>query len=129
MGSRHPLQRMQVSPANSRQDLPRNCHPSQHHLLSPSPLEWLEAVKMLLAKGANVNAVSKTEGLPRIQTGIVEFGGWTPLLMAVPFGPPDIAQTLIDAGAKVKHAEAFEICEYGRRPDKNELKRLFPFYQ
>jgi LmbE family N-acetylglucosaminyl deacetylase len=34
-----------------------------------------------------------------------------------------------DAGAKVKHAEAFEICEYGRRPDKNELKRLFPFFQ
>jgi ankyrin repeat protein len=61
----------------------------------------LEAVKLLLAKGANVNAVSKTEGLPRIQTGIVEFGGFTPLLMAVPFGPPDIVKTLIDAGAKV----------------------------
>jgi len=62
----------------------------------------LEAVKLLLAKGANVNAVSKTEGLPRIQTGIVEFGGWTPLLMAVPFGPPELVRTLIDAGAKVK---------------------------
>jgi ankyrin repeat protein len=61
----------------------------------------LEAVKLLLAKGANVNAVSKTEGLPRIQTGIVEFGGFTPLLMAVPFGPPEIVKTLIDAGAKV----------------------------
>jgi ankyrin repeat protein len=61
----------------------------------------LEAVKLLLAKGANVNAVSMTEGLPRIQTGIVEFGGWTPLLMAVPFGPPDLVKTLIDAGAKV----------------------------
>ena len=48
-----------------------------------------------------MNAVSKTEGLPRIQTGIVEFGGFTPLLMAVPFGPPDIVKTLIDAGAKV----------------------------
>jgi ankyrin repeat protein len=61
----------------------------------------LEAVKLLLAKGANVNAVSKTENLPRIQTGIVEFGGFTPLLMAVPFGPPEIVKTLIDAGAKV----------------------------
>jgi LmbE family N-acetylglucosaminyl deacetylase len=28
---------------------------------------------------------------------------------------------------QVKSAEAFEICEYGRRPDKAELKRLFPF--
>lgn len=34
-----------------------------------------------------------------------------------------------DAGKKIKHAEAFEICEYGRRPDKTELKRLFPFFQ
>lgn len=33
-----------------------------------------------------------------------------------------------DAGGKVKHAEAFEICEYGRRPDKAELKKLFPFF-
>lgn len=29
---------------------------------------------------------------------------------------------------KVKYAEAFEICEYGRKPDKEELKRLFPFF-
>jgi LmbE family N-acetylglucosaminyl deacetylase len=29
---------------------------------------------------------------------------------------------------KVQHAEAFEICEYGRRPDKEELARLFPFF-
>jgi len=27
----------------------------------------------------------------------------------------------------VKTAEAFEICEYGSRPDAAELKRLFPF--
>jgi LmbE family N-acetylglucosaminyl deacetylase len=33
-----------------------------------------------------------------------------------------------DAAAKVKYAEAFEICEYGRRPDKAELKKLFPFF-
>jgi LmbE family N-acetylglucosaminyl deacetylase len=32
------------------------------------------------------------------------------------------------SGAKVKYAEAFEICEYGRRPDKAELKKLFPFF-
>jgi len=70
-------------------------------LINASGNRNLEAVKLLLAKGANVNAVSKTQDLPRIQTGIVEFGGWTPLLMAVPFGPPEIARTLIDAGAKV----------------------------
>lgn len=33
------------------------------------------------------------------------------------------------AGAdKIQYLEAFEICEYGRRPDKTELKALFPFY-
>ena len=29
---------------------------------------------------------------------------------------------------KVGHAEVFEICEYGRRPDKKEVRRLFPFF-
>jgi N-acyl-D-amino-acid deacylase len=70
-------------------------------LINASGNRNLEAVDLLLAKGANVNAVSKTEGLPRIQTGIVEFGGWTPLLMAVPFGPTEIVKTLMEAGAKV----------------------------
>ena len=32
-----------------------------------------------------------------------------------------------DAGKKVKYAEAYEICEYGRRPSKQDLKKLFPF--
>jgi ankyrin repeat protein len=70
-------------------------------LINASGNRNLEAVKLLLAKGANVNAVSKTQDLPRIQTGTVEFGGWTPLLMAVPFGPPELVSTLMDAGAKV----------------------------
>ena len=33
-----------------------------------------------------------------------------------------------DRGSSVKYAEAFEICEYGRRPNKEELKKLFPFF-
>jgi LmbE family N-acetylglucosaminyl deacetylase len=33
-----------------------------------------------------------------------------------------------DKAKQVKHAEAFEICEYGRRPTKDELKKLFPFF-
>jgi N-acetylglucosamine malate deacetylase 1 len=32
-----------------------------------------------------------------------------------------------DHAAKVKYAEAFEVCEYGRQPDKAEIRRLFPF--
>jgi len=30
-------------------------------------------------------------------------------------------------GKKVQYAEAFEICEYGRRPNAEELRQLFPF--
>ena len=33
-----------------------------------------------------------------------------------------------ERGQQVKYAEAFEICEYGRRPSTEELKRLFPFF-
>ena len=33
-----------------------------------------------------------------------------------------------ERAGKIKHVEAFEICEYGRRPDKAEIKRLFPFF-
>ena len=31
-----------------------------------------------------------------------------------------------EVGRKVKYAEAFEICEYGRRPTQEEIKRIFP---
>ena len=33
-----------------------------------------------------------------------------------------------EKGAEVKFAEAFEICEYGRQPSKDEIKKLFPFF-
>ncbi len=32
-----------------------------------------------------------------------------------------------DLGEKVKYAEAFEICEYGRQPTDAEIRKLFPF--
>jgi len=30
-------------------------------------------------------------------------------------------------GQQVKYAEAFEVCEYGRQPNKEEVRKLFPF--
>jgi LmbE family N-acetylglucosaminyl deacetylase len=33
-----------------------------------------------------------------------------------------------EQGAKVRYAEAFEVCEYGRRAGKDELRKLFPFF-
>jgi LmbE family N-acetylglucosaminyl deacetylase len=32
-----------------------------------------------------------------------------------------------ELGPKVRYAEAFEICEYGRQPSKEQLRQLFPF--
>jgi LmbE family N-acetylglucosaminyl deacetylase len=44
---------------------------------------------------------------------------------------PEIRQVLVDwygkeEGNKIDKAEAFEICEFGRHPDKDEILRLFP---
>ena len=33
-----------------------------------------------------------------------------------------------EKGKKVRYAEAFEVCEYGRQPTAAELKELFPFF-
>ncbi len=33
-----------------------------------------------------------------------------------------------EKGKAVRHAEAFEICEYGTRPDEALLRKLFPFF-
>ena len=33
-----------------------------------------------------------------------------------------------EKGGKITYVEAFEICEYGRRPSKEIIKKLFPFY-
>ena len=33
-----------------------------------------------------------------------------------------------EQGQKIKYAEAFEICEYGRQPSAEEIRKLFPFY-
>ncbi len=32
-----------------------------------------------------------------------------------------------DKAKGVKYAEAFEVCEYGRMPPPEELRKLFPF--
>ena len=33
-----------------------------------------------------------------------------------------------ERGKRVKYAEAFEVCEYGRRGDEALIRRLFPFF-
>lgn len=33
-----------------------------------------------------------------------------------------------EAGSRVQYAEAFEVCEYGRQPSRDEIRKLFPFF-
>ncbi len=45
---------------------------------------------------------------------------------------PSVREALVkyygaEAAAKIRYAEAFEVCEYGRRPGDAEIRKLFPF--
>lgn len=49
----------------------------------------------------------------------------------LPFTPDEATRECLDKwyggeATDVKHAEGFEICEYGRQPNKEEIRRLFP---
>jgi hypothetical protein len=37
-------------------------------------------------------------------------------------------ETLRMDAAHIQHAEAFEITEYGRQPNEEEIRALFPFF-
>jgi LmbE family N-acetylglucosaminyl deacetylase len=41
---------------------------------------------------------------------------------------PQLAEAYGDAATRIGYAEAFEICEYGRQPSRDELRQLFPFF-
>jgi LmbE family N-acetylglucosaminyl deacetylase len=34
-----------------------------------------------------------------------------------------------ERGQSINYAEAFEVCEYGRQPNEQEIRRLFPFFE
>jgi ankyrin repeat protein len=60
----------------------------------------LESVKILLAHGANVNAVSAKDPI-NVLNGPVDLGYYTALMLASFYGPPEIVDALLRAGAKV----------------------------
>ena len=62
------------------------------------------ATKLLLAKGAKVNAVTATPGLFPLddpKSGPIALHNFTPLLMAMPLASREVVQTLLEAGADV----------------------------
>ena len=78
----------------------------QTPLLVTASLGNLEATRLLLSKGANVNAVS---GPPeqKVQNGIIDLGLFTPLIFfASSLGPVDLVKALLDAGANINAQES-----------------------
>ena len=61
----------------------------------------LTAVTMLLGKGADVNAVSGDGSFQKVKAGAIALGNFTPLLLAAAFGPTDVVNALLAAGARV----------------------------
>ncbi len=77
--------------------------------------EWLPWVEGILAQ------VPKDPAARRQWLAKTRRGSITPAVRAA------LVKWYGAARAKeITHAEAFEICEYGRRPDEAELRRLFP---
>jgi Ankyrin repeats (3 copies)/Prenyltransferase and squalene oxidase repeat len=64
----------------------------------------IELVKLLLRKGANVNAVSASP-VAKVKNGTIALGGFTALMMASTYGPPEAVEVLLNAGAKVNTAD------------------------
>jgi LmbE family N-acetylglucosaminyl deacetylase len=66
------------------------------------------------------------ESIPEDEAGRLEY-----LAKRRSFAPSESIRQCLrewygDKADGIKHAEAFEICEYGKRPSKQELRRIFP---
>ncbi len=61
----------------------------------------VQAVKLLLEKGANVNAVSGDGSFQKVKAGTIALGNFTPLLGAATLGSPEMITVLLQAGADV----------------------------
>lgn len=69
-------------------------------LMNAAPAGNLEAIKLLLSKGASVNAANTAGG--KVPRGEVALKHLTPLMLTVPSGTPAAVKALLDAGADVK---------------------------
>ena len=76
--------------------------------------EWLPWVDGVLANVPK-DLVARKKWLSDTRTGRI-----TPAARAAlkRYGTPQAAQ--------IKHAESFELCEYGRRPSLDDLQAMFP---
>lgn len=88
----------------------------------------VETTRLLLEKGSDINAVT-IESFERVKNGPLELGSFTPLLSALPYGPPEVVKMLIDAGANVNAGDTrgmtpLMLAVSTDRPDPRIIKLL-----
>ncbi len=76
----------------------------QTALMNASAHGNVDLMKMLLAKGANVNTITAEKGM-EVKNGPIALGSYTPLLMTATYGSPAAVELLLDAGAKVNQQD------------------------
>src|SRR5206468_8919596 len=67
-------------------------------------------IRLLLAKGADVNAVSNEQCDAEVKHGPIALGNLTALLLATPYGGPDVVKILLDAGARSEERRVGKGC-------------------
>ncbi|MGI8990236.1 MAG: ankyrin repeat domain-containing protein [Bryobacteraceae bacterium] len=70
-------------------------------LMNAAALGNVSIMTMLLAKGADANAVTSPHSGPGVKNGPIALGSFTPLILAAAYGGPEAVKLLLDAGAKV----------------------------
>lgn len=70
-------------------------------LINSASMGNLDAVKLLLSKGAPANAMAPPEAGGKVKNGPIQLGSFTPLMFAVADGNPDVVKILLDNGADV----------------------------
>jgi hypothetical protein len=79
-------------------------HRGETPLMLAALTNRLSSVKLLLEKGAKVNAATTSDNT--VRNGPLQRIGLTPLFFSAPYGSPELIRTLLDAGAKVNLQDA-----------------------
>jgi len=75
--------------------------PLMHAAGGPTSIGNVAWAKLQLTKGADVNAVSAPTESVKVKNGAIALGLLTPLLLATAYGPPELVEMLLDAGADI----------------------------